>query len=592
MIDPSLVIFAIEAGVKLGRKVYEVLIDETVEKALLLPVGDLFGDIQEADAIEFFDRHENADLAGPKGPYAQLSRQEKILAYKTIYAIDERIGPSAGIPEGANIILSLHAFEQYKKGFGAKSPVQRILGTIVEIGIDYFAENPAALGKDSPARKALQSFIQGLNETDFAEGSPTQIVGDVLVAALRTFGENIQLVDDDQRVQALLGGVTNALIQDVQAAASQGELLRRERLVRRIASSLLLGAMGAVEQSTGLFVPRNQMAQKLIHSTLSQLLEGLRNKEDLFTNDSIELLFKSALGAVAENADLFSDQKILQELIRRTLTALTDTEGRKLFSEETVPAVLREALEVVRDNVGTLVDPHDPRQQLLASAASAVAGGLASTLAGDGKVKDLLSKSQLVELTKAVFQEVAKHPEQLLGDHLDDVKKTPLAQIIGSVACALGGDSARLVNGESLVKLVQSTLQVAVCNADKLIDLHSEDPRTNVLFKAIQQAASAVIESGDPRKLVTRTGFLKIIQCVLRVVSANADAFLAGESKPVKATVAKALELAGVALQSRINGANLPTLIDELLRAVLWGELDLTDTTAVELVSRHVLRAA
>ncbi len=36
----SAVLFAIEAGVKLGRKIQDVLVDETADRALSLPLGD------------------------------------------------------------------------------------------------------------------------------------------------------------------------------------------------------------------------------------------------------------------------------------------------------------------------------------------------------------------------------------------------------------------------------------------------------------------------------------------------------------------------------------------------------------------------
>ena len=594
MIDPSLALFAIEAGVKLGRKVYDVLVDATVEGPLLLPVGNLFGDIIDADAVDFFDRAENRSLTGPNGPYASLDRDGKILAYKTLRAIDARVAtPTGAVEPATEIILRLHAFEQVKKGFGAKSPWQRILGTVVEIGIDYFAANPAALGKDSPARGVVESFLMGIADVDFAEGAPTEILGSVLSAALHTFGQNASLLTDDKRAQALLGGVAEAFVDNVNAATSQGDLLRRQGLAQRIGSSILRGAASAVAGDTDLFIPRNETARRLVHSGLTQLLEGVRGQEDLFTNESLEALYKSALGAVAENADLFSDQKILQQLIQRTLTALTDTQGRKLFAPETVPAVLQAALEVVRDNVETLVDPEDPQQQLLACAASAVARSLASALAGGGKVKDLLSKAQLVDLTKAVFQEVAKHPEQLLGKNVDDVKRTALAQIIGSVASGLGEDPLLLVNGAGFVQLVKSALPVAIRNADKLLNLESADPATNGLFKVIEQIQSGISGGGDKRKLVGVEVFLEIAQYVLPIASAHTDVFAAATRiRPIEATVAKALELANTTFANRINGANLPGLIGELLHSVLDDNLSLDETNAVETATLRILRNA
>ncbi len=61
--DPALILFAIEAAVRLGRKVYDVLVDETHERALPLPLGDLHGDPTEADARIFFAAVENRHLA-------------------------------------------------------------------------------------------------------------------------------------------------------------------------------------------------------------------------------------------------------------------------------------------------------------------------------------------------------------------------------------------------------------------------------------------------------------------------------------------------------------------------------------------------
>jgi len=275
-------------------------------------------------------------------------------------------------------------------------------------------------------------------------------------------------------------------------------------------------------------------------------------------------------------------------LIARTVEVLTSTQASKLFTDATVSAILRETLEVVRENVETLIDPKNPREQLLASALSAMAQSLATNLAGGGDVKSLLSSRQLVDLVRVVFNEVAKHPEQLLDENLDDAKRTALAQIIGSVASALGDDPTRLVNGASFIELVRIALQVAVQNADNLLDLESAGLRSNVLFQALHQMAGTILEQGDRRKIVSRDVFVEMVRRVLPIVSANID-LLAG--KPVAETVRTALDLASGALKARINGANLPILVEQLLRAVLSEELNLTEITAVELVARQILKA-
>ena len=594
--DPSIVIFAIESAVKLGSKVYEVLVDETAERALVLPVGNLFQDVQVTVATQFFLRTENRHLIDTGGPYENFTPEEQRAAYRTLLDINRRLDdPAASFDQAIEIVTRLHAFEQLKAGFGAKSPARRILGTLIEIGIDYFATHPEALGKDSSARRVIESFISGLTDTDFAEASLAEIAGDLISAALRTFEKNVTLIDDDKRVQALLAGVARSLATDIDAATSPGVKLERKQLFKRIGSSILRGGATAFSENIELFLPSDEDShnalERLVQSTLTQVLAGIQGKEDLFTNDSIELVFRSAIGAVGENADLFTKNQLLQQLIARTLKALTDTQGRKLFSDQTVAVILREALEVVHDNVETLVDPRKPQQQLLANAVAAMARSLATSLAGSGQIKDLLSARQLIELSRMVFQEVARHPEQLLGDNLDDDKRTALAQVIGSVASALGDDPTRLINGAGFIELVHIALQVAVSNADKLVNLESAKPETNVLFKAIQQVTLAVTEQGDPRKIVTRDVFVEIIRRVLPVVSANLDLLLDG-GKPVADTVRAVLAFAGDTFKNRINGANLPLLIEQLLRLVLQRELNLAENTAVEKAVTEILRMA
>ena len=193
-----------KSGVKLGRKVYEVLVDETAGRPLVLPVGTLFQNVQLITAKTYFGRPENAHLITGDGPYAGFSDAELLVAYKTLLDLDRRL--DSGEPaqaEAVRVVAELGKFEQLKKGFGPKSPGQRILGTVVEIGIDYFATHPESLGKDSRARQLVTAFIGGLTDTDFAEGSLAEIAGEVLSAAFKTLGDNPQLVADDERLQVL-----------------------------------------------------------------------------------------------------------------------------------------------------------------------------------------------------------------------------------------------------------------------------------------------------------------------------------------------------------------------------------------------------
>ena len=60
--DPALIIFAIEAGVRLGRELNEVLVDETHERALVLPLGDFQANVREV--IKCIPEHADRTAAG------------------------------------------------------------------------------------------------------------------------------------------------------------------------------------------------------------------------------------------------------------------------------------------------------------------------------------------------------------------------------------------------------------------------------------------------------------------------------------------------------------------------------------------------
>ena len=589
------VLFAIDAAVKLGRKLYDILIDDTAEQPLLLPVGELFGSISEAEAQEFFDSPQGQELLEPGAPYHGFTKKKLVKAFKTVKRVELELAgvgierdPSAA---AVRIVADLHAFELYKAEFKSRPPVQRVLGTVVEIGIDYVVANPLASKDDAASRQLLQAFLEALDDADFSEGNKHEIVDTLMLATLETLHTEVALISDEARTRSLLTGVTSALIMDYEKLISPAKRESRRELVRRIGTSILRGGATAFTEDIALFTRDGERSTVLVRSTLEQLLVGIEGKEKIFTNESLELVFRSALAATGENAELFSEKKILQELIKSTVSALKSQSGRQLFAPETVGAVLQAALEVAGENVETLFDPDDPQEQLLATALEALAKSFSSTLAGGGGIEDLLSRNQRVELAKIIFQEVARHPEQLLDVNESDARKMAVAQIVGSVARALGDDPGLLINGEGFVELVRIAVGVAFQNADKLLDLESLSPRENMLFAVLHQTVTGM-ENGDPRGLIGRDVFLELVDRILPVASANLELLLDDAAKLVEETVRTALDLAHGELENRINGLNLPILIEGLLLEVLWDELNLDEATAVLLSATEILRAA
>lgn len=589
--DPALVIFVIESAIRLGRKLLEVLVDETQERALILPVGSLLQDVKVTRAKEYFLDH--PELTDPGGPYADLNDAQLVEAYKTLIVIDERIGGDGdSLADAREVVLGLHAFEQLNAGFGAKPALQRILGTVVEIGIDWFATHPEAIGKDSSARKIVQEFVRRLDDVDFADGTPQEIVGRVLVAALGTLDENATLLDDDARLATLLGGVTKAVAAELASADDPASLTRRGDLVKRIGSAILRGGATAFVEHTDLFIQRDDEARTLVQSTLAQVLEGVRDQPNLFTNEALEGMFSTALVAAGSNASQLVPRPVLRDLIADTVKVLTRQQAAgALFSRATVAGVVQEALAVAGDHMDDLLAPTGPRARLFADSLASLAHGMSDELGANEPLRLLVTPRLAIDLARLVFDAAAERPELLLDGVDDDARRTALAQIVGSVALALGRDPAKLVSGQGLLDLARIALDVGTRNVGGLLDLQHADPRTNLLARSLTELVTGVAASPDPRRLLGRNAVVELARRVLPIVSAHAGV-LAGADPLVRQSVQAGLVLANGALAGRTDADVLPALVAGLLRRAVWKRLDLGDGAAVEATALEILEAA
>jgi hypothetical protein len=578
MINPSTVIFAIQAGIKLATKVRQIAIDKTSEKALITPAGMLVGDELESAASDFFDKHPEL---------APANESDQVETYQAIMQIES--GATQNVRE---MLKQLGPISQVKAGTGSRPAMQRLLGTVAEIAVDYFTLHPDKLSRNQGSRQVLAAFISRLDDVEFSEAVPRDLIEQVMHASLSTLGDQVTLIDDDRRVQVLIGGVTQALLGDYDQLVKATDQIQRGQLIKRISTSIMRGGAAAFTGNVDLFMPGDAKATLVVKSTLTGIVKGIEGKEDLFTNESIELIYQNALVAVAENSSVFTDGVLLSSMIKNTVAALTSKGAQAVFGQETVSAIVQAALVTVTENIETLVDVDSPEKQVLAEAVTALANGLGQKLAGKASVRELLSKKQLVELTSAVFAEVARHPEQLLHRVGDDELRTVLAQIVGSTAKALGDDPKRLVNGASYVTLVQAALKTGLLNADKLLNLDTTRVSTNILFQVIKEAADVVSQHPDPRRLVSREVFVTTVTGILPIVSANLDPLLGKRVKePVKATVRIILDQASSgALENFVNGDNLAPLIQQILLSVLREELATSDTAAVISTAKLILK--
>ena len=566
--NPQIVIFAITSAIKLGKKINETLIDETRGRYLSFPVGD-FGGVTSSQAEFFFKQDKYKILISPDGPYAGLEGDDLVKAYKSFLQLKKELGKESD--ESVELLANYHRIEQWKKGRGAKHPAQRIVGTIIEIGIDYYTANPPAISKNSNANKIIAAFIQGLGDVKFAEGDDIlkDVAQSTLGTALQVLGDQSNLISNDERIQVLIGGVTTALYQDLKKSGVDVRI-KREKLFKRLSGSILRGGATAVSGNINLFLPSESGkpdGRKVVQAAVLEILGGIQNQESLFTPEMLEGVTHSALKVVAENPQIVGDDAFLQILISNTLGALTKGDGKKIFSEDSVALILRESLETVGDNAHLLIDPGNPHREFASDTVAALSTGIAAGLKGTQvSVKDLMSTTLLAEMTSILLTQVAKNPDKLLGGKDVDPKNKVLAQIIGSVSAVVAKDPKRLGDGETYLELLEVALSVTLKNTDKLLNLDTNSPKDNLLYKVLQQMSEIVL-ANDIRNLVDPEVWVDMVQRVLPIVSSNVGVI--SQRPLVKTAVKQALQLASAGLSDNLNGENLSGAVAEILKALI-----------------------
>ena len=555
--DPSVTLFTIEAGVKLGKKLNDILVNDTNERPLILPVGDLYGSIQTADANIYFAQH--SELTADNGPYANLTDEEKLKAYKTILKIKDESQLS---DDGAvKIISDLGKFEQFKKGFGQKPVFQQFLGTVVEIGVDYLQTYPSTIS-DEATSKYIEAFLAGVDETDFSDGDWDEILSEFFVAGLKVFDENVDDIINDKRLSVVLGGITSSLLKQIESLPAD-DLIFKKSFLKRAGSSLLKGALSAVGQNSELYLGQSEdQSKKLINSVVTDVLNGLAGQENLFSNDSLKVIMKSAMLAVSENTAALTDNPVLATTIKNSLKAMSDSDN--LFSQSTVALILQSGLDAIAANSYTLVDKDNPDRVFIAETITALASAFSDEL-GNGKLRDLISANQLNTIFKVLLNEVAKNPDVLLGKNSSAGEKAILTQVLTSITASFGSNPAKIATGDGLVELILNLSKIALANIDQFIKVDNSDPKQNLLYQVLNVAVDSSMSVDDPRNILTKQTLADTLSSVLSTVSDNVDELAPSQNDLIKLVIQKVLNAASDTLKSNINSGNFAYLVSVIL---------------------------
>lgn len=636
----SMIIFAIHAAIKLGQKIRTVYEEEVRDRGLFLPpvgftpAGLPYWDGEDG-AKQFFlgpgkgfvappptpRPGEETQPHPPEGLFYDLWRQQKKTAIQeqlcfAYQKIQENIDPHRQeddvkgdyirqpdkLYQGAN---ALFVVQQWRDGADPKRPVwQRLAGTIVELAVDYVKVDPGLFGGSGNGDRVMRSFLLSLDNVEFAEARHDELLVEILQACLNTFAGQVELVVGDATLALLLKRVSTTLADQMDRAEKANDAskilalynFRRETLQ----DVLRVSAATISEQATRLLGPPNSKEEQLLNAVLRAVLNTVQEQPLLFSSQTLRAMYAASLAAVAQNAALIlpggQGHEFLSQLYTGTAQLLVkagQAGPQALFTPDLARDCIALALDTLAQNAQQLINPKDPRDQLLVKALEQLILSFSGELHHDQALPGILaatfSQKQLHAIIQEVFSVVAENHGALLPGTGGDPKRAALVQVMGALAAVVSRDSQSLLTGDGYVELLRVALNAFAMNPDRLLNLNTADPLDNVLTRvmlAVLTAAAGNLQSRG-RHLLWGEALLQAIETALAAVSKNTQGVLA-DPEMVTLVLKRLLDAASGAQANVLDAENLLLVFSPLLSRALQEGRGILGENDQQLILRYL----
>jgi hypothetical protein len=598
----STVIFAIKAGIRLYQAGEQVLVQNTADRALPLPLP--IGEVSdEAGAQMWLKTNSDAKKLSERDDFSRLkalrstdtgnwSKDDKEYVTTVYSGWQNDKSREAGYVTGKSVTTVEAAayieISQWSKteDTGHTTALQRIAGTLVNIAVDYFIQTPGALNLDRPEGRALKGFLEAIDNTDFAGGAVESIAGDVLLAVLDAVKWEPDLIGKGETTQKFVKGIAASLGESTNKFLDNIHLLpddereRRTAWLQMLAHAMVSGAANVVLTDPEKILGAGKEEAPVIKEvggTMADLLLGGDDAqrlqfEALFSGEGLNEVVKASLKAVSENpAILGVNNRGLRQLIVDVSGELAQYDD--LFARDMGPELIRLILEKTGADLPLLVggSADNPKKNLLVLAASDLLANI-SEKSWSGGWHPTLTRDQVLDVAEDVFDEVLDNPYWLRKiQSVGGPDDTPLSVAIEAVVTSLKntGKGDRL-SSETVIAAIKAGVDAAA------MDL--------ALLKKVPDAAA-----GDARTALT-AALDAVFDGIFADSSTAATRWRQAGNAALQATVELVLdEFAGVAAQQGVKSAQITRIQTDVRQ---WVDAILAGADPEQLIHDALLDAA
>jgi hypothetical protein len=384
----ELIVFAIQAGIKLaqtGRKVY---VEATIGGDLDVPLPPTFQNSPRNLARNYARGLADGDPNAQKrfaevfdAPLKDSFSEDAAVAADgewrlvQLYVGDVAAGLVPSFHRGTAEVASLFVLNQWERG---KSPfpsaVQRVAGTLVEVAIDYFLHVPGGLTEHSRHGRTLRALLAGLDDVRFQDARWEAIVVGLFTTALDTLALHPDIVTGDADEPSLVRTIVRGVATDVGGRLSDGGFgdldgeARLKRFGQVVLRSVLKNAGTAIVEDPGI-LGVEKGGRALVQSVGGGFLSLLLGDDDepisealrrVASTESLDRLVRATLRTVVEHPDFFgTGNRAVDAWLRAILTDLYDRRGtgEPFFDAELFADVAYSAIDHGLRDLPTLLEP-------------------------------------------------------------------------------------------------------------------------------------------------------------------------------------------------------------------------------------------
>jgi len=533
------VIFSINSAIKLSQNLRRAYAQSLRGRPLTLPLPEFNSEVKMSTIDRFFDEFPEypAGLEPLKTLYNKSNGGDELTEedqsnYREFYfsfKALERGENGQRLEMSAEDLTAFFKVRQWDKGKAPQSVLQLVAGTLVDIGIDYFSQQPGLLNPESVHGKVMYHFLRAFDDIDFAEqrdfkeAFSARLVPKLFAAAAESVADLAPDLAGDAKVQALIHATAKGIATDIYRRAEtldtngQNEAVHWGQMVLR---SMLGHAGQYVVQSPQSLFGTNQGVSKIIESTGVILLDVILDDNSdhiVFKNalspNTLDRLTSAALDVVAQHPSILHGGRGIKEIIAGVAGAVKD---KSILERGFLPELTRVVLEQSAGHLDLLWrETPTGAEHLLVSAVKQVMGALAAESADGKPWKPALNNSQMLSIVEELVDEVVQNPAWIL----DEVQGKPvLSEMLDATFGAMRNlpKDARL-QGDVLRSILRLNVETTLLHRSVLdkIKWGTEQEEKAILSKALEMVFTFVF----PQNARPEIGRLQLLAELLEYVS-------------------------------------------------------------------------